>query len=407
MDYRNADGTVSRDVRQRHPRVRALPARPAASLELAAGRRRRRSARAAGCATLHAAAPTASRPTSAVWRLAGGEPLVRAQEPARRAARARHRRRQPARRRRPRRRRRARRPRPRLPARARPAARGRRERRVRGARRPARRRRRRAASGCACTSAAGRDPLLRHRRRRGGARDPALGRRRRARTTGASRCRAASLGVRMFAGRRRRARRPVAGRPSSSSTECSAWPERASALRAARSARSSPGQPVERRRAAARGTPCWSPRAATSKSRALGCSQRCSESEPRLLWHDEPGVGAVVEPGQPVLEHGVQFVLADADRRVRPDRREAHVVGNIVGQHGVDIREAESAALRRTRSSARSLTSTAHTVASRDSSARVRAIGPQPQPRSSRLPPGGGAGTFVEQHRVPGRCARG
>ena len=56
---------------------------------------------------------------------------------------------------------------------------------------------------------------------------------------------------------------------------------------------------------------------------------------------DEPGVRALVQSGDPALEHAVEFVLADTDRGVRADGPEGDVLGNIIGGHSVDIREAE------------------------------------------------------------------
>ena len=57
--------------------------------------------------------------------------------------------------------------------------------------------------------------------------------------------------------------------------------------------------------------------------------------------------------------------------------------------------------MRRARSIARSLTSTAHTSASGDSSPKVSAIGPQPQPRPRKVPDAGGAGACRNNTVVP------
>ena len=51
-----------------------------------------------------------------------------------------------------------------------------------------------------------------------------------------------------------------------------------------------------------------------------------------------------------------------------------------------------AAALRAVRSRARELTSTAHTLAPGDSSDMTVAIGPQPHPRSRKVPPSGRSG---------------
>ena len=58
---------------------------------------------------------------------------------------------------------------------------------------------------------------------------------------------------------------------------------------------------------------------------------------------DEPGIRARIETGQPQFEHAVQLVLPDPDRRIRPDRHEGDVFGNILRPAGVDIVEAEGA----------------------------------------------------------------
>ncbi len=64
-----------------------------------------------------------------------------------------------------------------------------------------------------------------------------------------------------------------------------------------------------------------------------------------------------------------------------------------------------SAAFDRHRSTARSLTSTAQTVAPGERRASVSAIGPAPQPRSSRLPVAGGGGAFSSSSFVPASTA--
>ena len=60
-----------------------------------------------------------------------------------------------------------------------------------------------------------------------------------------------------------------------------------------------------------------------------------------------------------------------------------------------------ASALRRVSSSARSLTSTAYTVAAGERSASVRATGPQPHPRSRKVPAGGGGGASSSRTAVP------
>src|ERR1700712_3852648 len=75
--------------------------------------------------------------------------------------------------------------------------------------------------------------------------------------------------------------------------------------------------------------------------------------------------------------------------------------GTSDGSTALTLSRPSLAALALTRSRARSLTSTAHTVAWGDNRARAIEIGPQPQPTSSRLPPGGGAGVLTSKTWVP------
>ena len=75
--------------------------------------------------------------------------------------------------------------------------------------------------------------------------------------------------------------------------------------------------------------------------RQLGLQPAVQRVRAEVALHDEPGVRPGLEPRQPVQQHVVQLVLADPDRRVRPDRREFDVGGNILGQAGVDVGEAE------------------------------------------------------------------
>ena len=77
-------------------------------------------------------------------------------------------------------------------------------------------------------------------------------------------------------------------------------------------------------------------------ARSEGCREPSLERiGPEIALDDEPGIRSLVEAGDPSLEKSVQLVLSDADRRIRADGAEGHVVGNIVGQHGVDIRETQ------------------------------------------------------------------
>ena len=343
MDYCNADGTRRRDVRQRHPRVRAATCSTHGLAELADRRRRSRSARGRACETVHAAAPTGFQVdlgrvarSTAASRSCARESLARRRGPGSASTSATRTSSSPS---------------PTttsstaldltVPARSsirEPAAR--REHRVRRAGRPARARTASARSACACTSAASaRRCQLRHRRRGRGAGGAALG------GPGGSRTVA-----RRGAGRHARAC-ACSGRDDGEHV-AAVGPGRRSSTRARShspepsvggrqwSRRSVGGEPCRRTLStrnpcdrSPRGARCSrvrrSPRASAAASRSRGCAARRA-TRPSL-----------VQPGDPALEQAVQLVLADADRRVRPDRRETHVVGNIVGQHGVDIGEAE------------------------------------------------------------------
>ena len=58
-----------------------------------------------------------------------------------------------------------------------------------------------------------------------------------------------------------------------------------------------------------------------------------------VLRHHEPGGGIHLETGKPLGQHRVQFLLAHADRGVRPDGGEPHVDGNIVGEYDLNPSE--------------------------------------------------------------------
>lgn len=75
--------------------------------------------------------------------------------------------------------------------------------------------------------------------------------------------------------------------------------------------------------------------------------------------------------------------------------------GTSSGSTALTLSRPSRVALCRTRSRARSFTSTAHTAASGDCSARLTAMGPQPVPRSRRSPDEGGSGTVSSSTRVP------
>ncbi|OEI67232.1 hypothetical protein Cus16_3134 [Curtobacterium sp. ER1/6] len=65
-----------------------------------------------------------------------------------------------------------------------------------------------------------------------------------------------------------------------------------------------------------------------------------------VLRHDEPGVPADLEPGEPGQQDRVQLVLAHADGRVRPDRPEPQVRRDLVGQGDGHVRRAGGGGVR-------------------------------------------------------------
>ena len=105
----------------------------------------------------------------------------------------------------------------------------------------------------------------------------------------------------------------------------------------------------------------------------------------QVLGHHEPRDPGGGEPGQPGEQQLVQGVLADPDRRVGPDLVVARLRVDLppVAAPGPGRPPRAARALSRQSASARSLTSTASTVAPGQARAMASAIGPYPQPRSS------------------------
>ena len=68
-------------------------------------------------------------------------------------------------------------------------------------------------------------------------------------------------------------------------------------------------------------------------------SQAASESAPRCRCTTRWARPSSVEPAQPAQQQLVERGLADADRRVRPDRREPDVGGHLVGRDDPDVGE--------------------------------------------------------------------
>ena len=133
-------------------------------------------------------------------------------------------------------------------------------------------------------------------------------------------------------------------------------------------------------------------------------SQRCNESAPRCFCTTSTAVPSGVSREQPAQQQPLQLRFADADRWVRPDRREPHVLWHVVGHRGADG-QSISRSIRSGQFQSRAFTSTAHTWASGDRNANVSAIAPLPHPRSSTSPVAAGAGASRSSSDVPvSRC---
>ena len=213
----------------------------------------------------------------------------------------------------------------------------------------------------------GGDPVVRYRRRRRRPGHPVVG----------GRGRRQHRVDRRRPGWSRRGARPAR-------TVTSSWPALRSSSPTARSRCPTDPQDPEapsRRRRRSQGIPQRLPRASAAASRRRGSSAR--RGRPR-----RPSASRAARCAQQV----VQRRLAHADRRVGPDRgRTARPAGTSSGRRARTLPSPAAAALPAVRSSARSLTSTAYTVArGRAAAPRVSAIGPQPQPRSRRCRAAGG-----------------
>ena len=138
----------------------------------------------------------------------------------------------------------------------------------------------------------------------------------------------------------------------------------------------------------------------------LPASQRWSDSAPRCFATTSQAAASASRRSSHCASIACSSCLPTrigGFDQIAPNRRSA---GTSPGSAALMFVMPCRAALRRTRSRARSFTSTAHTVASGDCKARLRAIGPQPAPRSSSCPIGGGGGTESSRMRVPSsRCS--
>lgn len=130
-------------------------------------------------------------------------------------------------------------------------------------------------------------------------------------------------------------------------------------------------------------------------------SQRCSESAPRLRATTSHASDRSSSRGIQVSSIPCSSFfptrMGGFDRMVR----KAMSSGTASGVTALMLVRPRFSALRRTRSSARWLTSTAQTVACGDWRARESEIGPHPQPRSRKWPPAGGGGVLVSSTAVP------
>lgn len=130
-------------------------------------------------------------------------------------------------------------------------------------------------------------------------------------------------------------------------------------------------------------------------------SQRWSESAPRLRattsHASERSSSRGIHRSSMPCNSFLPTRIGGFDRMVR----KAMSSGTSSGVTALMLLRPRFSALRRTRSSARWLTSTAHTVAWGDASASESEIGPQPHPRSRKCPPAGGGGVLLSSTAVP------
>src|SRR6185312_8181913 len=130
-------------------------------------------------------------------------------------------------------------------------------------------------------------------------------------------------------------------------------------------------------------------------------SQRCSESEPKFFWT----TSQAVPPGASLGSHSnnsscsslLPIRIGGLDQMVS----NCSDGSTSSGRQAWTLSRPRDAALSLVKAMLRSLTSTAHTVAPGDFRPMVRAIGPHPQPMSSRLPAGAGGGTSAKSTAVP------
>ena len=115
---------------------------------------------------------------------------------------------------------------------------------------------------------------------------------------------------------------------------------------------------------------------------SASASQRWSESEPRLRCTTRCALAPGASRGSQCRSIPCRTSLPTLIGGFDHSAASATSSGTSSGRTARTLSSPSRCALRRTRSRARSLTSTAHTVASGASRAIVRATGPQPQPRS-------------------------
>lgn len=117
--------------------------------------------------------------------------------------------------------------------------------------------------------------------------------------------------------------------------------------------------------------------------------------------HHEPGVRARGEPWHPVEQDAVQRLLADADRRVRPDGGELEIRGDVLGQHGVDVLEAEGPGVRPRQRERPLVHVDSPDCGRRRPHRQIQRNGTPAAAHVQQMPLGGGSGTLRSSTREP------
>ena len=126
----------------------------------------------------------------------------------------------------------------------------------------------------------------------------------------------------------------------------------------------------------------------------------------QVALDDQVGGGAGGEPAEPGRQRAVQGLLADPDRRVRPDQLKAAGQLAVVlaggGGHAADVGQPGVGCVPRAQLERPLVDVDRPDPRGRRPAPRVRASGPYPLPRSSRSPSAGGGGAVSSSSLVPG-----